>query len=46
MSDDKEEEVKTEMQAQLVFECAVCEKTFNHPGMCQACHAILKPRGG
>lgn len=32
-------------QTQLVYECAVCENTFEHPGMCQACHILLKPRG-
>jgi hypothetical protein len=30
---------------QLVFECAVCEKVYDNPGMCQACKVMLKPRG-
>ncbi len=42
-----DEEKKTERgpQTQLVYECAVCENTYDHPGMCQACHVLLKPRG-
>ena len=44
MSDEKEEE-KRGPETQLVFECAICENTFEHPGMCQACHVLLKPKG-
>lgn len=33
-------------ETQLVYECAVCENTFDHPGMCQACHTLLKKKGG
>lgn len=52
MAEEKEEEKKNGQKiergphTQLVFECAVCEKTYDHPGMCQACHVLLKPRGG
>lgn len=47
MSDEHNHE-KTERgpETQLVFECSVCQNTFDHPGMCQACHVLLKPRGG
>lgn len=41
----EESENKRGPQTQLVYECAVCENTFDHPGMCQACHILLKPRG-
>lgn len=44
MSEEKEIGKRGE-QTQLVFECAICENTFEHPGMCQACHILLKPRG-
>lgn len=33
-------------ETRLVYECAVCENTFAHPGMCQACHILLKKKGG
>lgn len=36
---------KKEQQAEVVYECAICEKTYGGPGMCQACHVLLKPRG-
>lgn len=53
--EEKEEEHKHENEAgetergpatQLVYECAVCQNTYDHPGMCQACHILLKKRGG
>lgn len=30
----------------LVFQCAVCKKTYKKPGMCTQCDIMLKPKGG
>jgi hypothetical protein len=32
--------------AELLFECAVCNKVYNKSGMCSECQAVLKPKGG
>jgi hypothetical protein len=42
---DEDKDGKRGPETQLVYECAVCQNSFDHPGMCQACHILLKPKG-
>jgi DNA-directed RNA polymerase subunit RPC12/RpoP len=41
----KDEKIQRGPKTQIVYECAVCQNTYDHPGMCQACRILLKPRG-
>lgn len=43
---DPEKHSKRGEETQLMFECAICQNSYDHPGMCQACKVLLKKRGG
>ncbi|MEM5802156.1 MAG: hypothetical protein QXQ18_02085 [Candidatus Aenigmatarchaeota archaeon] len=32
--------------SQLIFECAICARIYNKPGICDICKVTLKPKGG
>lgn len=44
MADD-ENQNKERAERELAYECAVCERTYDKPGMCQVCKLALKPKG-
>ena len=45
MVEEKKGSVDPNAEKELVYECAVCERTYSNPGMCQVCKAVLKPKG-